>query len=89
MDLGDGLGNKGFCWFGGGGGRRGLGHLFKDVEGFLVFFAADAHADPGFGDVDKEGVLGPGAGGLDFFEGEVGAILGEVEVCDKGDAGER
>ncbi len=64
-----------------------MGHFFKDIECLLVFFAADAHADPGFGDVDEEGVLGPGAGGLDFFEGEIGAVLREVEVGDEGNAG--
>jgi len=80
VDLRYSLRDEGFCGFGGAavGGR--LGHFFEDVEGLLVFFAADAHADPGLGDVDEEAVLGPFAGGLDFFEGEVGAVLLEVDL---------
>jgi len=39
-----------------------------------------AETDPRFGDIDQQAVLGPFPGGLDFFEGEVGAVLLEVDL---------
>jgi hypothetical protein len=46
-----------------------------------------AHADPGFGNVDKQTVLGPFAGALSFFGSEVGAVLLQVDLHDEGYAG--
>jgi len=43
-----------------------------------------SHADPGLGDVDEEAVLGPFSGALGFFEGEVCAVLLEVDLYDEG-----
>jgi hypothetical protein len=44
---------------------------------YLCGDAYFAHADPGFGNVDKQTVLG-------FFGSEVGAVLLEVDLHDEG-----
>jgi hypothetical protein len=45
-----------------------------------------AHANPRLGDVDEQAVLGPFACALGFFEGEVGAVLVQVDLHGEGDA---
>lgn len=59
-----------------------LAHVQLDVSRLLSSYLA--HANPRFGEVDKQAILGPSSGSGDFLEGEVGSVLLEVDLGNQG-----
>ena len=97
MQFGDCLPNEGFCRGGGGGLSHFFedveGGLVALAALIVVSIVCEgggrregetykAQANPGFGNVDEEAILCPFSSCLNFFEGEIGAVLLEVDLYD-------
>lgn len=61
------------------------GSLSDDLYPFFMNSTYNSHSNPGLGDVYEQRVLRPALGSLDFFDGEIGAVLLEVDLDNQGD----